>query len=105
MWMKISGNLGVMTGGGEDVSACRVLSNHGFGWDWDGQTGFREESDGGKVFVAITGVAMDECTDVKKCARRETVKWYRQAAKGETRNPSEVSGFSVRVVNNELKSP
>jgi hypothetical protein len=58
------------------------------------------------VLVAISGVAMGECEDVKMaCAQREVVKWYRRAAKSELRNPREVSGFSVRVVNNELKSP
>jgi hypothetical protein len=97
-----------MTGGGEDVSAWRVLSNHGFESDGDGRKGFREESEGGRVLVAITGVAMSECTDVDKkktCAQRKIEEWYRQAAKGEARNLRKVSGFSVRVVNNELKSP
>jgi hypothetical protein len=106
MWMKVGGNSGVMMGGGEDVLACHVLSNHRFGWDWDGWKGFHKESDRGRFLVAITGVAMGECTDVKKmCTWREIVKWYRQAAKGETRNPCEVSSFSVRVINNKLKSP
>jgi hypothetical protein len=108
MWMKVCGNSGVMTGGGEDVAACRVLSNHGFESDGDGRNGFHEESDGGRLLVAIMGVAMIECTVVEKmkmCARRGTEKWYRQAAKGEARNPCKVSGFSVHVVNNELKSP
>jgi hypothetical protein len=108
MWMKVGGNSGVMTGGGEDVAACRVLSNHGFESDWDGRKGFHEESEGGRVLVTISGVAMSECKDVDKkvmCARRETRRWYRQAAKGEARKLRKVSGFSVRVVNNELKSP
>jgi hypothetical protein len=108
MWMKVCGNSGVMTGGGEDVAACRILSNHGFERDADGRNGFHEESDGGRVLVAIMDVMMGECTDVDKmkvCARRDVKKRYGQAAKGETRNPREVSGFSVCVVNNELKSP